>query len=90
MQRLAVKIPIPLVAKQVADHLMDSEGTCTCGRIMRKLDAKLVMMTAVPSKNALLAAAYCLPCSGIINRALASLKSVVYTGVQTAPVEIIK
>jgi hypothetical protein len=90
MNRLAVKISLPIVVQQICNSIIDSEGTCTCGRVMRRLDAKLVMMTAVPSQGQMVAAAYCLPCSTVINNALRGLRNVTYTGVETAPLEKIK
>lgn len=87
MQRLAVKIPLPSEARQIANHLIDSEGTCRCGRVLRKLDAKLVLMTAVPSQSTLLAAAYCIMCSRTINQTLFNLSQAVYTGAETAPID---
>lgn len=87
MQRLAIKTALPIEVQQICNTLMDMEGLCTCGRIMRRLDAKLILMTAVPSKGQILVGAYCLPCSGQINRTLKGLRSVMYSGTETAPVD---
>lgn len=79
-KRLIVAVPIPNEVNQVSNHLLSAEGYCTCGRLITTLDAKLVLLTAVPAKGVMIAGAYCLPCSNRINRCLASLKNVVYTG----------
>lgn len=88
MNRLAICVPLPMEAQQIADALIDAEGTCTCGKIMQRIEAKLVLMTAAPSQNKMIAAAYCLPCAAQINKTLKALRNVRYFGnTETAPIE---
>lgn len=90
MKRLAVKIPLPSEAQQISNYLLNGEGTCTCGRVLRNIDAKLILMTAIPTRGLLLAGAYCLNCSNMINKTLELLRHTLHTGTQVAPVERLK
>ena len=95
MKRLATHMPMPTDVKHVSNFLMDTEGVCTCGLILRRVDPKLFLATGVPSKNRLAVGVYCMRCASALDYRLRALRKVTYTGAETAPVsydirEIIK
>lgn len=91
MDRLAYKIHMSAEVLHATTALLNSEGTCSCGRVLRKLDAKFILISAAPSAVAMAIAAYCHECSQMINKTLKSCHRVIYgAGTETAPIEIIK
>ena len=66
--------------QRILQELMDGDGTCTCGVYISPTAPRFVLCNAVtksPSGNldgALLAMAYCLSCSRIINQVLRNLR----------------
>ena len=88
MKRLATHMEMPLAVRQVCNYLMDQEGLCTCGRVMKRLDPKLFLATGIPSKDRLAVGVYCILCASSINDRVKALRKVTYTGTETAPVDI--
>ena len=86
MKRLATHMPIPIDVRQVCNFLMDQEGLCTCGRILKKLDPKLFLATGIPSKDRLAVGVYCFACASAINDRVMALRKVMYSNTETAPV----
>ena len=87
MKRLATHMPMPIDVRQVCNYLMDQEGLCTCGRVMRRLDPKLFLATGVPSKDRLAVGVYCFNCAAAINDRVKALRKVMYSNTETAPVD---
>lgn len=95
MNRLIVRAPLSKEIAQVANMLMDMEGICTCGQILRRLDPKFILCNLITGyaslesdKNTIIIAAYCLPCSITINDALKSIRKIIHgPGSETAPVD---
>lgn len=91
MDRLAYKIHTSAEVQHVSTFLLNGEGTCACGRVLRKLDAKFILINAIPTVEMMVIAAYCHECSQMINKTLKSCQRVIYaSNTETAPVEIIK
>lgn len=80
MNRLVGEVHTPIEVDQIARFLFDGEGTCTCGRVLKKLDAKLILATVLPTQHKMLIGAYCLMCSQRINMTLKQLRNVITTG----------
>lgn len=78
MERLAVKTALPTNIQLIANQLLDSEGLCTCGRVIGKFAPKFVLMNLVPSQGMAVIGAYCQPCSIMINAALKRCRRIVY------------
>lgn len=91
MNRLAWKLGMDIQLLQSSRMMLNSEGTCACGRVLTTLTPKFILINAVPSLGQMAMAAYCSPCSQRINRVLKNLhKSIYGRGTETAPVEINK
>ena len=86
MKRLATIMPMNQELRQICLFLMDQEGLCTCGRVLRKLDPKLFLATGIPSKDKLAVGVYCFNCAASINDRVKALRKVMYSGTETAPV----
>ena len=86
LKRLATHMPMNVELRQVCNDLMDQEGLCTCGRVLKRIDPKLFLATGIPSKDRLAVGVYCFQCAGAIDDRLKALRKVMYTGVETAPV----
>lgn len=76
--RLAYKLRLPLEMQQLGNQMLDSEGFCVCGRLISRLEGKFLLAAVVPSQFTTILAAYCQPCSQVINRTLKSLRSANY------------
>lgn len=66
---------------KATNQLMDSEGVCTCGRFLKRTDAKLCLgqintadFADPRMRNTLVIAAYCYDCASRINDLLKYLK----------------
>lgn len=64
-------------------HLMDREGLCTCGKFLKRTDAKLCLANISTDycsnpalRNTILIAAYCVTCATLIDNTLRSLKGI--------------
>jgi hypothetical protein len=77
-ERLAYKIHMPAELQQLSMQMLDQEGFCHCGRLIRRLDGKFMLAAIVPSKETTILAAYCQPCSQIINACLHNLRKAHY------------
>lgn len=88
MNRLAFALQCPAEIAQASTQLLDSEGLCACGRVMRRLDPKFILTNVVPTRLTIIVAAYCQPCSLAINGTLKGIHKVAYHGTtETAPIE---
>lgn len=92
MKRQAEMIATPIEVHQVVMSLMNSEGTCACGRVMRNVvDPKFVLINAMPSQAKMIVAAYCKMCAVHINAALKRCRQVMHqSDITTEPIERIK
>lgn len=54
----------------VTSKMLESDGLCSCGRYLSKLDAKFILANPIPSRGVVIVAAYCFSCAEIINSAL--------------------
>lgn len=90
MNRQAVVLGTPIEIHQVVHALINTEGTCACGRVMRNIiDPKFILINALPSKSKMIVAAYCKECAVHINAALKRCRQVMHQpGVPTAPVDV--
>lgn len=75
-------VPLSNEQTQVTTHLMDSTGTCACGRILRRLSPKFVLgqinsaYAAVhDAKNTLVICIYCEFCFKKMNDMFMSLRN---------------
>lgn len=77
--RLAFKIQNPRELQQLGNHMLDMEGFCQCGRLIKRLEGKFLLAAVMPSKAMTTLAAYCQPCSQTIQATLVSLRKMQYT-----------
>lgn len=80
-RRLVCTVALGTEQSLATKYLMDAEGLCTCGRFLKKTDAKLCLgqintdyFSDKKYKNTLVIAAYCFDCSNRINDVLKYLK----------------
>ena len=67
MKRLAAhSVPVPVELRQIIRFLMDQEGLCTCGRVLRKLEPKLFLAAGDGPGLKMGVGLYCLQCAGAI------------------------
>ena len=76
--RLAFKIRTPADLQQLGSHMLDMEGFCICGRLIGRWEGKFLLAAVMPSKEFTTLAAYCQPCSQVINQALVNLRKGTY------------
>lgn len=76
--RLAFKLKLPLEMQQLGNQMLDMEGLCVCGRVITRWEGKFLLAPVMPSKEITILAAYCQPCSQVINRTLLSLRTTAY------------
>jgi hypothetical protein len=74
--RLAYKLRLPLEMQQLGNQMLDAEGFCACGRLIHRLEGKFLLAAVMPSKEMTTLAAYCQPCSQVIQRCLLGLRQV--------------
>lgn len=77
--RLAYKTPTPRALQQLGSQMLDMEGFCACGRLIGRLEGKFLLAAVMPSKVVTTLAAYCQPCSQVIQSTLVSLHKTQYT-----------
>lgn len=87
MKRQVEVIATPIDVHQVIHSLMNSKGTCTCGRVLSSIDAKFILINALPSQSKMIIAAYCFNCANHINHAIKLCRSVIQPTVYTEPVD---
>lgn len=80
--RLILAVPLSNEQAQVTKHLMDTIGTCACGRILKRMDPRFVLgqinsvYSAVQdAKNTLVICIYCQDCFLKINGMFKELKN---------------
>lgn len=78
-QRLAFKLHLPVELQQLGSQMLDMEGFCQCGRLIGRWEGKFLLAAVMPSKSITTLAAYCQPCSQVINRTLVDLRRGSYT-----------
>lgn len=76
--RLAYKLHLPIEMQQLGNQMLDSEGFCVCGRLIGRWEGKFLLAAVVPSKETTILAAYCQPCSQILNNTLLRLRKANY------------
>lgn len=74
--RLAYKIHSPPEFQQLTSQMLEMEGFCICGRLIQRLEGKFILAAVTPSNGMTAVAAYCQPCSQVLNRALLGLRKV--------------
>lgn len=77
-QRLAYKLKLPIEMQQLANLLLDTEGFCACGRLIGRWEGKFLLAAVMPSKEMTTLAAYCQPCSQILNSTLIRISKTNY------------
>lgn len=77
--RLAYKLRLPIEMQQLANQMLDTEGFCACGRLIGRWEGKFLLAAVMPSKEMTTLAAYCQPCSQMINGVLIKIKKTSYT-----------
>lgn len=87
--RLILAVPLSNEQAQATKHLMDTPGTCSCGRILKPMDGKFVLgqinsvySTVADAKNTLVVCIYCEHCFKKINGMFLDLKNSFLKGVQ--------
>lgn len=78
-ERLAFKTRLSPEIQQLGSQMLDMEGFCTCGRLIGRWEGKFLLAAVMPSKEMTTLAAYCQPCSQVINATLIRLRKVSYT-----------
>lgn len=79
-RRLIQLDPLTHHQNRVLQELHDSDGTCTCGRVLTRLSPKFVLCNAILKSptgkldGALILAVYCLSCFNLINQTMKSLR----------------
>lgn len=82
MDRLILVVPLDTEQIKASQYLMNMEGLCTCGRLLHRSDAKLILGNVGPSdsvdpkrRNTVTLAAYCYHCASHINEAMKRCKN---------------
>lgn len=76
--RLAFRLHLPAEMQQLGSQMLDMEGFCHCGRLIGRWEGKFLLAAVMPSKETTILAAYCQPCSQLINHTLAGLRHAKY------------
>lgn len=76
--RLAFRMHMPAELQQLGLEMLDMQGFCQCGRLIQRLEGKFLLAAVMPSKATTVLAAYCQPCSQVINATLINLRRAKY------------